>query len=74
MRSFIAAVALQQLRDMEELQRDSRAARTRRRLRRERRELQGPAPVRKPSVLWTLPRQARRTLDVPASTKGAAGR
>jgi len=73
MPSYIAAFALQQLRDMEELQRDSRGARARRRRRRERRELQASAPGRTPSVSWTLPRQTSRAPGASASTKGATG-
>jgi hypothetical protein len=71
MPSFIAAFALQQLRDMEELQRDLGRRRSKRRRRDEVPGELAPAVVRKPSALWAPPQQARRIPGVSASTKGA---
>lgn len=70
MPSYIAAFALQQLKDMEQLQRDSRAARARRR---RRRELRASAAVQESTPLWTAPHETRRAHGVSASTKGATG-
>ena len=74
MPSFIAAFALQQLRDMEQLQRDLGRRRTRRRRRDAVRNEPASTPVPEPSVMWTLPQQTRRTPGVSPSTKGAPGR
>jgi hypothetical protein len=71
MPSYIAAFALQQLRDMEQLQRNF----GRRPMRRQRRATalgRGLARVRRARALWTLPHQTRRAPGVSASRKRAA--
>jgi hypothetical protein len=70
MPSYIAAFALQQLRDLEQLQRDFGRRPTRRQRRGASRE-RAPSPVKWPRVLWTLPRQTRHATGVSASTKRA---
>ena len=72
MSSFIAAFALQQLRDMEQLQRDLGRRRSRRRRRDAVRNEPASVPVPQPRVLWTLPQQTRRAPGVSPSTKPGA--
>ena len=72
MPSYIAAFALQQLRDMEHLQQDFGRRRIRRRRRSNADDLP-LAPVPEPAVLWTLPHPTRRAPGVSASTTGARG-
>jgi hypothetical protein len=71
MPSYIAAFALQQLRDMEQLHRDfgRRPTRRQRRAAAFGRVLTRVSPAR---ALWTLPHQTRRSPGVSASTKRAA--
>jgi hypothetical protein len=73
MPSYIAAFALQQLRDMEQLQRDFRRRPTRRQRRAAAKE-RALTRVRWAPALWTFPHQTRRAAGVSASTKRATGR
>jgi hypothetical protein len=71
MPGYIAAFALQQLRDMEQLQRDFGRRPTRRR-RRAAAFWRAVARVKRVRALWTRTHQTRRAPGVSTSTKRAA--